>query len=124
MKTKKGMTLGEFLKARRVHAGLSVNDVAAISKGRIDKTTISRLEGDGRGLSLKGFFVLADIYEIPLDDFRKACGGKKVASPRKNSLGLKRSERRLILALRGLPASARNNFLQLANLIAEQRGKG
>jgi len=65
------MAIGAYLKGLRKKAGLTIRDVVEMTGEEIDKTTISRIERDERGLSLKAAFFFSEIYGADLDDMAK-----------------------------------------------------
>jgi transcriptional regulator with XRE-family HTH domain len=71
------MAIGAYLKGMRKKAGLTIRDVVEMTGEEIDKTTISRIERDERGLSLKAAFYFSEIYGANLDELAKKMLGNK-----------------------------------------------
>ncbi len=72
------MTIGQYLKQIRTQRGLTIRDVADKSGGHLDKTTISRIERDERGISLKAAYALSRIYSIGMDELVEVMIGKAI----------------------------------------------
>ncbi len=65
------MELGAYLKGLRKKAGLTIRDVVEMANEEIDKTTVSRIERNERGLSFKAAYYFSQIYGISLDELAK-----------------------------------------------------
>ncbi|MFA6449651.1 MAG: helix-turn-helix transcriptional regulator [bacterium] len=84
------MAIGSYLKGLRKKAGLTIRDVVEMSGDEIDKTTISRIERDERGLSLKAAFFFSEIYEVSIEELAKKMLGakarvRKLKAPKKKA---------------------------------------
>lgn len=62
------MTAGAFLKKMRKQHGYSIMAVVQKSNGMLDKTSLSRIERDERGVNLKVAYALSRIYNIPMEN--------------------------------------------------------
>jgi len=71
------MAIGAYLKGLRKKAGLTIRDVVEMTGDEIDKTTISRIERDERGLSLKAAFYFSEIYGTDLNELATKMLGSK-----------------------------------------------
>jgi transcriptional regulator with XRE-family HTH domain len=71
------MAIGSYLKGLRKKAGYTIRDVVEMTCDEIDKTTISRIERDERGLSFKAAFYFSEIYGIDLNEMAKKMLGSK-----------------------------------------------
>lgn len=65
------MDFGKFIKSQRINEGLTMRDVGKMSGGVMDKTTISRIERNERGLTLKAAFFFSEIYGIDIKTLAK-----------------------------------------------------
>ena len=77
------MTVGAFLKKARLEKGLTLQNIVELTGGRLDKTNISRIERDERGVSMKAAFYFSEIYgidmkEIAIQDLGKKAKVKKI----------------------------------------------
>ena len=78
------MDTGKFLRKLRSDKGLSLDEVVERAKNQIDKTTLSRIERNERGVSLTAAFLLSKIYDEDFEAFsRKILQLKGVSLPRK-----------------------------------------
>ena len=67
------MTLGEYIRSRRLDIGMSRNSLA--TKAGISHTEVHRIEtGDRKQPSLKVLCALADALEVPQEDMLKVAG--------------------------------------------------
>ncbi len=71
------MKIGSYLKGLREKAGLTIRDVVAMTGEEIDKTTVSRIERDERGLSLKAAYYLSEIYGVDIQEIATKMLGSK-----------------------------------------------
>jgi len=76
------LTTGKELKKIRTNQGLSIRDVVMASDRILDKTTLSRIERDERGLSLKAAYCLSKIYNINIESLAEISAGKKIKHER------------------------------------------
>ncbi|MFA6566689.1 MAG: helix-turn-helix transcriptional regulator [Victivallales bacterium] len=60
------MTTGEYLKDIRMRSGFSIRDVVERSNSYLDKTTISRIERNERGISFRAAFIFSRIYQVDM----------------------------------------------------------
>ena len=65
------MDSGTYLRKLRLKHKLSLDDVVELSCNQIDKTTLSRVERNERGVSLRNAFFLSKIYS---EDFKIFAG--------------------------------------------------
>lgn len=72
------MSVGSHLRSIRESRGLTIKQVVNMSGDLLDKTTISRIERDERGLSIKAVYALASVYNIELKDVCELYIGKKL----------------------------------------------
>ena len=72
------MSLGNYLKRLRQQNGLTIKQVVDMSHDILDKTTISRIERDERGISLKAAYAFAKIYNVSLDELCEYVLGRKI----------------------------------------------
>ncbi|MEW5947592.1 MAG: helix-turn-helix transcriptional regulator [bacterium] len=56
------MDAGSILRKLRLKNGLTLQEVVDMARGQIDKTTLSRVERNERGVSLKTAFLLSQVY--------------------------------------------------------------
>ena len=66
----------------RLQQGLSIRDVVSASEDMLDKTTLSRIERDERGLSLKAAYCLSRIYNVDMETLAQIVLKKKVSHQR------------------------------------------
>lgn len=72
------------MRKMRIQRGLSLGDVVEKSKNQIDKTTLSRVERNERGVSLTAAYLLSKIYGEDFETFaRKILLLRDVRLPRK-----------------------------------------
>ena len=72
------MSLGSYLKILRQQNGLTIKQVVDMSQEILDKTTVSRIERDERGVSLKAAYAFAKIYNVSLDEICEYVLGRKI----------------------------------------------
>jgi transcriptional regulator with XRE-family HTH domain len=72
------MTIGHFLRRMREQNGLTIKEVSDRSVDILDKTTISRIERDERGLSLKAAYALSRIYNVNIIEICEHATGRKI----------------------------------------------
>ncbi|MFH1537725.1 MAG: helix-turn-helix transcriptional regulator [bacterium] len=78
------MDTGKYLRKMRKQRGLSLGEVVEKSKNQIDKTTLSRIERNERGVSLTAAYLLSKIYGEDFEDFsRKILQLRGVKLPRR-----------------------------------------
>lgn len=70
------MSTIKYLKEVRIKKGLTINEVVEMSGGKVDKTSISRIERDERGISMKIAYYLSKVYGISIDDIAVQVYGK------------------------------------------------
>ncbi|MEW6200770.1 MAG: helix-turn-helix transcriptional regulator [bacterium] len=58
------MDAGTYLKSLRKKHRMSLDEVVELSGNQIDKTTLSRVERNERGVSLKNAYLLSKIYKV------------------------------------------------------------
>lgn len=104
------MSLGLYLKSIREQNGLTIKQVVALSEGMLDKTTISRIERDERGLSIKAAYALAKIYHADISEICELSLGLKINITHV-PFDTSSDERRLILNYRHL-SRARQKAVQ------------
>ena len=73
----KNVNSGEYLKNLRIQKDLTVKEVIRRSKGALDKSVISRVEKNKRGISLRSAYYMAKIYQVPLEEIAEAMLGLK-----------------------------------------------
>lgn len=76
------MTIGSTLKKLRKQQGRSIREVVNASDGMLDKTTVSRIERDERGLSLKAAYCFSRVYGIDMEALTEMLIKKKIALSR------------------------------------------
>lgn len=101
------MSLGKYLKKIRKQSGLTIKQIVHMSEGILDKTTISRIERDERGLSLKAAYILSKIYKIDIYELCELAMDKKIA-PKRVPFDTSEKERALIEDYRLLPEKRKN----------------
>jgi len=70
---------------------MTINEAAAMTGGKVDKTSLSRIERGERGISLKVAYCLSKLYGVDMEKIaEKECGKVKIRT-RKTS---KRKEAR------------------------------
>jgi transcriptional regulator with XRE-family HTH domain len=72
------LSAGKELKKLRQQRGLTIRDVVKASGGMLDKTTVSRIERDERGLSLKAAYCFSKIFNISMETLFELLHKKKV----------------------------------------------
>ncbi|MFC1474468.1 helix-turn-helix transcriptional regulator [bacterium] len=72
------MSLGSYLKRLRQQNGLTIKQVVDMSQGILDKTTVSRIERDERGVSLKAAYAFSRIYNVSLNELCEYVLGRKI----------------------------------------------
>lgn len=77
------MDTGTYLRKLRVQKGLSLGDVVEKSLDQVDKTTLSRVERNERGVSLATAYLLAKIYGEDFETFAKKLLSLKGIKPPK-----------------------------------------
>jgi transcriptional regulator with XRE-family HTH domain len=70
------MTCGEYLKSLRKNHGLTIYDVMRMSGGKVDKTTISRIERDERKPALLAAYVFSEVYGVDMKEIVYKLHGK------------------------------------------------
>jgi len=73
------MSLGRYLKKLRKQNGFTINQVVEQSGGLLDKTTVSRIERDERGISLRAAYAFSMIYNVNLKDMCEYVLEKKLS---------------------------------------------
>ena len=71
------MDFGKFIKQQRLDAGLTMSEVATMTGSATDKTALSRIENNGRGITFKLAFFLSGIYGIDIKRLTKNYMGKE-----------------------------------------------
>jgi len=74
------MSAGSELKKLRLQRGLTIREVVKQSNGMLDKTTVSRIERDDRGISFRSAYCFSKIYNIEMSILFELLNGKKVAA--------------------------------------------
>jgi transcriptional regulator with XRE-family HTH domain len=95
------MAIGAKLRELREKQGLSIREVVTASGGALDKTTLSRIERDERGLSLKAAYLFSQIYNISMDELCEMAVNNK-AKPARPPFDASATERKLIETYREL----------------------
>ena len=73
------MTVGTYLKNLRQQKGYTLQEVVEMTGGKIDKTTISRVENDERKPSLLVAYVFSELYAVDMKDLAiRSCGKIKI----------------------------------------------
>jgi transcriptional regulator with XRE-family HTH domain len=72
------LSVGRELKRLRQQRGLTIREVVKSSGGMLDKTTVSRIERDERGLSLKAAYCFSKIYNLSMETLYELLIKKKV----------------------------------------------
>ncbi|MFA6449892.1 MAG: helix-turn-helix transcriptional regulator [bacterium] len=72
------MSAGKELKKLRQQRGFTIREVVKASGGMLDKTTVSRIERDERGLSLKAAYCFSKIFNISMETLYELLNKKKV----------------------------------------------
>jgi transcriptional regulator with XRE-family HTH domain len=140
LKGVKNMSVGKEIKKLRKQRGLTIREVVKSSEGSLDKTTISRIERDERGLSFKAAYCFSKIYGIRMETLYELVNRKKISpasipfdtSPQERdfleifrTLSIRR--RRMItdivkaVALLGDASAAENSRLQLLRELDEKK---
>lgn len=79
----------------------------------LDKTTISRIERDERGLSIRAVYALANVYNIDIKDICELYIGKKLKISHV-PFDVTSDEQRLIALYRQLSRSRQRNLMEVA----------
>ncbi len=95
------MAMGAALRKLRENQGLSIREVVAASDGVLDKTTLSRIERDERGLSLKAAYLFSQIYNIGMEELCEMAVNRK-AKPSRPPFDASATERKLVETYREL----------------------
>ncbi len=98
--------LGKKLREIRLQKGLSIQDVVGLSGGMLDKTMLSRLERNERGISLRGAYCLSKIYGIEMETLAEMAIGREVVI-REIPFDTSPEERDMILRFRSLDGKYR-----------------
>ena len=70
---------GKYLKDLRIKAGLAMSEIAEMTGGKVDKTTLSRIERNERGVSLKVAYYLSLVYGVSIEEIaEKECGKARI----------------------------------------------
>ncbi len=73
------MDFGTYLRKEREKAGLSLRQVVLMTNNETDKTTLSRIEMNERGISLKLAYLLSKVYGVDFETLtKKAIGNIKI----------------------------------------------
>jgi len=72
------LSAGKELKKLRQQRGFTIREVVKASGGMLDKTTVSRIERDERGLSLKAAYCFSKIFNISMETLYELLNKKKV----------------------------------------------
>jgi transcriptional regulator with XRE-family HTH domain len=70
--------IGAQIKKLRKQRGFTLSDVVRASNGLLDKTTVSRIERDERGLSLKAAYAYSRVFNIGMETLYELVTGRKV----------------------------------------------
>jgi transcriptional regulator with XRE-family HTH domain len=73
------VSVGKEIKKLRKQRGLTIRDVVVASEGNLDKTTISRIERDDRGVSFKAAYCFSKIFDISMETLYELVNRKKVS---------------------------------------------
>lgn len=111
------MTPGQYLKKIRNQCGLTISEVADNSKGILDKTAISRIERDERGLSLKAAFAFSRTYNIQMETIMHFIVKDKPNAIRE-TFETSLEERRFIEMYRLLPKDRKIVFQEISRGLA------
>lgn len=107
------MSIGNYLRQIREQNGLTIKQVVAKSGELLDKTTISRIERDERGLSIKAVYALAKVYNISIQDICELYIGKTLEI-KHVPFDTSSDERHLILIYRKLTRSRQKSLQEVA----------
>lgn len=72
------MGAGEEIKKLRQQRGLTLREVIKASNGLLDKTTVSRIERDERGISLKAAYAFSKVFDVHMETLFELITGMKV----------------------------------------------
>ncbi len=98
------MTLGEYLRMVRHQKRLTLQEVESVSKGILDKTTVSRIERDDRRVSFRAACAFSKVYGISLDTLANIQGCETLDNP-DVPFDTSDYERRIIIMYRNLSSS-------------------
>ncbi len=82
MEEEHDLSLGKYLKEMRKQSGLTIKQIVNMSEGILDKTTISRIERNERGLSLKAAYAFSKTYNIDIMELTEYAIEKKITPER------------------------------------------
>ena len=111
------MSLGQYLKRLRQQNGLTINEVVEQSEKLLDKTTVSRIERDERGVSLRAAYAFAKIYNVRMDEICEYVLGRKI-SPEHVPFETSSDERKLIRDYRCLSSARRKAVSEIVHGLA------
>ena len=111
------MSLGKEIKKLRKQRGLTIREVVKASEGNLDKTTISRIERDERGLSFKAAYCFSKIYDIRMETLYELVNRKKV-SPAAIPFDTSPQERDFLEVFRILSVRQRRMIAEIVKAVA------
>ena len=111
------MSVGRELKKLRVQRELTINEVVKASCGMLDKTTVSRIERDERGLSLKAAYCFSKTYNIGMETLYELLNKKKVP-PSSIPFDTSAQEREFLAVYRLLSVRHRRMIVEIVKSLA------
>jgi len=111
------LSVGKEIKKLRKQRGLTIREVVKSSEGNLDKTTISRIERDERGLSFKAAYCFSKIYGINMETLYELVNRKKV-SPDAIPFDTSPQERDFLEVYRALTMRHRRIIAEITKAVA------
>jgi len=111
------MPVGRELCKIRKQRGLSIREVVRASDGMLDKTTVSRIEHEERGLSLRAAYCFAKIYGVSMESIAELALKKRVGLDR-DAFDASPEERLLVQRYRTLTGRRRRMTLEIIRAFA------
>jgi transcriptional regulator with XRE-family HTH domain len=111
------VAVGKEIKKLRKQRGLTIREVVKASEGNLDKTTISRIERDERGLSFKAAYCFSKIYDIRMETLYELVNRKKV-SPAAIPFDTSQQEREFLEVFRLLSVRQRRMMAEIVKAVS------
>ncbi len=111
------MSAGSELKKLRLQRGITIREVVKQSNGMLDKTTVSRIERDDRGISFRSAYCFSRIYNIEMEALFELLQGKKVP-PSRIPFDTSAQEREMLKMYRALSHTRRRTISEIVKAMA------
>lgn len=111
------MGAGAEIKKLRQQRGLTLKEVIKASDGLLDKTTVSRIERDERGISLKAAYAFAKVFDIRMETLFELVSSMKIPQG-SIPFDTSQQERDFLKTYRALAPKHRRSMNEIARALA------